>query len=364
MWRSGRQGTLSPMSRTEKDGLLPLRHGPGRPPKLLIVGGGAAGLETLIGLRHLVEERVEIELLTPERHFIYRPLAVGEPFGLGTARRYQLSAIAGEHGATLTAGALASVDTAASAVHTTDERRVGYDALMIALGAKVATALTGAITLRGPGYTSHFGALLRELEAGTVTSVVFAAPPGVTWQLPLYELALMTAGRLAESGVEGADLRFVTPEAEPLELFGPEASASIRELFDERGIALRTGSYPSAFTHGQLDVVPRGEAPIPAERVVSLPRLLGPRIAGLPRDSDGFIPVDLHGRVSGQDDVYAAGDATGFPVKQGGLATQQADAAVEALAARAGVDISPSRSDRCCVACSSPAGHRASCGRR
>lgn len=100
-------------------------------------------------------------------------------------------------------------------MHTTDGRRVGYDALMIALGAKVATALPGAITLRGPGYTTHFGALLRERETGAVKRVAFAVPPGVAWQLPLYELALMTANRLAELGVEGAELRSVTPEAEP-----------------------------------------------------------------------------------------------------------------------------------------------------
>ena len=37
--------------------------------------------------------------------------------------------------------------------------------------------------------------------------------------------------------------------------------------------------------------------------------------------------------MSGAPGVYAAGDATAFPVKQGGLATQQADAVAEAIAA-------------------------------
>jgi sulfide:quinone oxidoreductase len=39
--------------------------------------------------------------------------------------------------------------------------------------------------------------------------------------------------------------------------------------------------------------------------------------------------------------VYAAGDATDFEIKQGGIACQQADAAAEAIAARAGVAIDP-----------------------
>jgi sulfide:quinone oxidoreductase len=70
--------------------------------------------------------------------------------------------------------------------------------------------------------------------------------------------------------------------------------------------------------------------------VISLPRLLGPSIEGLPHDEGGFIPVDLHGRVDGIEDVYAAGDATTWPIKQGGLAAQQADAAADAIAARVG----------------------------
>ena len=55
----------------------------------------------------------------------------------------------------------------------------------------------------------------------------------------------------------------------------------------------------------------------------------------------GFIHTDAHGRVPGLDDVFAAGDATTFPVKQGGLAAQQADAVAEAIAAAAGAQIDP-----------------------
>ena len=51
--------------------------------------------------------------------------------------------------------------------------------------------------------------------------------------------------------------------------------------------------------------------------------------------------MDEHGRVSGIEDVYAAGDATTFPIKQGGLAAQQAVAAAEAIVARHGTDLDP-----------------------
>jgi sulfide:quinone oxidoreductase len=76
--------------------------------------------------------------------------------------------------------------------------------------------------------------------------------------------------------------------------------------------------------------------------VVALPQLAGPRLSGLPHDANGFIPIDHHCQVAGEIDVWAAGDATSFPVKQGGIAAQQADAAAEAIAARAGAPIRPS----------------------
>jgi sulfide:quinone oxidoreductase len=51
--------------------------------------------------------------------------------------------------------------------------------------------------------------------------------------------------------------------------------------------------------------------------------------------------TDRFGRVPGIDAVWAAGDATAFPIKQGGLAAQQADVVARAIAARAGADIEP-----------------------
>jgi sulfide:quinone oxidoreductase len=78
-----------------------------------------------------------------------------------------------------------------------------------------------------------------------------------------------------------------------------------------------------------------------ADAVIALPRLRGPHIEGLPSDAHGFIETDAHGRVLGVPDVFAAGDATSEPVKQGGLAAQQADAVAETIAAEAGAPIDP-----------------------
>src|SRR5215211_7774354 len=78
--------------------------------RVLIAGGGVAALEAALALRELAEERVSIELLAPEPHFWYRPLAVAEPFGNGNVNRIELSAVADACSARFTLGALASVD--------------------------------------------------------------------------------------------------------------------------------------------------------------------------------------------------------------------------------------------------------------
>jgi sulfide:quinone oxidoreductase len=51
-------------------------------------------------------------------------------------------------------------------------------------------------------------------------------------------------------------------------------------------------------------------------------------------------------RVEGLEDVYAAGDLTTFPIKQGGLAAQQADVVAQTIAASLGVPVKQVRAPR------------------
>ena len=56
------------------------------PLRVVIAGGGVAGLEAMLALRELAGDRVDIELLSPSDEFVYRPMLVAEPFGSGCAR--------------------------------------------------------------------------------------------------------------------------------------------------------------------------------------------------------------------------------------------------------------------------------------
>jgi sulfide:quinone oxidoreductase len=309
--------------------------------RVTIVGGGVAALEAMIALRHLAEERVRLELVVPRPEFAYRPLAVAEPFGLGVSRRYDLGTIAAEHGAALHLAGLAAVEPDRRRIVTWDGRSLDFEVLLLAVGARPVTSIPGSVTIAGPGYTSRFRTVLRELEERRIRRVAFAVPPATSWPLPLYDLALMTAARVTERGLRKVELSLVTPEEGPLDIFGARASRAVSDLLAERGVSLHTARHPAEFRDGELRFIPSGG--VAADRVVSLPRLLGPEVPGIARDAQGFIPVDLHGLVQGESDVYAAGDATTCPIKQGGVAAQQADVAAEAIAARAGAAVEPTK---------------------
>ncbi len=309
------------------------------PLHVLIAGAGVAALEAALALQALARDDVSVELAAPEAEFTYRPLAVTEPFRVGEVRRFPLQQLAESAGARLRTGSVAAVDPERKVVTLENGQELTYDILLLALGARPREAVTGALTFRGPQDGPALSALLDKTTAGEIRRIAFAVPTGATWPLPLYELALLTAEYMAAHGTRGVEILLVTPEDHPLSLFGPAASEAVSELLAIRGIQLKTSVAPVRFEAGALRIV--AERPIAVDAVVALPQLEGPRLPGVPHDERGFVPTDEYGRVLGLTDVYAAGDLTQFPLKQGGTATQQADAAASSIAADAGATVKP-----------------------
>jgi sulfide:quinone oxidoreductase len=317
----------------------PIRSFGGAPARVVIVGGGVGAIEAMLTLRELAKELISIDLIAPTREFVYRPLTVLEPFGGGEAPRFNLAEIALDQGARHHQDAAVAVDTERRSVRTANGSEVAYDALVAATGVRMVGAVEGAITFAGLSDREAFKSILLEAERGVGRRIVFAVPPGIAWTLPLYELALNTAAYLSTRVHAQMKVTLVTPEDAPLGLFGSRASDVVRDMLEERGIELRTGAYPAAFANGRLNLVPAGS--LEADHVVALPRLRGRAPAGLPSDDEGFVAVDEHCLVRGLEDVYAVGDMTDFPIKQGGITTEQADAAAEAIASRAGAPVAP-----------------------
>jgi sulfide:quinone oxidoreductase len=311
-------------------------------PRVLIAGGGVAGLETLLALRALAGDRVDVTLVTPELRFVNRSMAVDQPFRPQRMRGVRMQDVTAHHGARWHRGALDRVEHERRVAVTEDRAELPYDTLVLALGARPAREWHAAGVLSfhdgrdGPGYRS----LLHQLREGRLNKLAFVKPAGASWPLPLYDLALMTAADCAAHRRRDVELSLVTPEAEPLGMFGAPVSAAVAGLLDERGVSVHTSSVGVPGRPGWLEISP-GDRRLSVDRIVTEPHLVGPRLRGIPCGRDGFVHTDAHGRVVGLDGVYAAGDATAFPIKQGGHAAQQADAVAEAIAASVGVDLDP-----------------------
>lgn len=308
---------------------------------MLIAGGGVAGLEAAVALDQLAGDRVEVEICAPRREFLYRPFAVGEPYRAAHVYRYDLEDLASRCGARFRWTSISSIDPTRRLATTPDGDATAYDHLVVASGVKLIWSVPGATMFWGIADESDAEDVVSRLGTPEMRRLVFAMPDGQSWTLPLYELALLGAARQSVDGLGGepTQLTVVTPEERPLWVFGRQASEEVEALLEERGIEVFAGTHPVKFENGLLTVAPG--AGIEADAVISLPRMEGRRIGGVPHNEDGFVPVDEHCRVVGLERAYAAGDVTAFPIKQGGVASQQADAIAEAIAADAGANLDP-----------------------
>jgi sulfide:quinone oxidoreductase len=309
---------------------------PGRH-RVVIAGAGVAGLEALLALHELAPDRVELVLLAPSDRFVYRPLLVTEPFGGGGAPELGLSGIVEDTGASHVREALASVDPRARSVRTSGGTDLRYDALLVALGATPVEAVSGALTFGDEDGANGLGALLSRMGRRGTKRLAFVVPPAATWALAAYELALLTAGERAARRLAGVEISLVTHEAAPLELLGEPASALIGARLAEAGIDLRLASRAVRFVERRLEL--EGAAPLDVDAVVALPKLTVANLQGLAQTEDGFLRTDAQMHVADLEHVWAAGDVTSFPVKQGGLAAQQAGVAARTIAAKAGAHV-------------------------
>ncbi len=318
--------------------------------KVVIVGGGVAALEAALCLNDLAGDLVSTTIIAPNDDFVYVPMAVQEPFGRPLSGRYPLAQITKDAGAELCSDTFSWVDTEFLVAYTKGGEQLHYDALLLAPGANVYANLRDTITLDPHRLDEQLHGVLRDVEDGHVHRVGFVIPDGPVWPLPIYELALMTARRAYETSAQ-VEITIVTPESAPLAAFGKPVADYVERLLTESGITTIVSTHSAVHGPGliamqagkelHLDPMQRGRE-IHADRVIALPQLFGPHCAGVPTNSArGFISTDKQGRVPGINRVYAAGDATDFPIKFGGIAAQQADVAAQSIAALAGAKVEP-----------------------
>jgi sulfide:quinone oxidoreductase len=307
--------------------------------RVLIAGGGAAGLETMMALRTLAGERVDLTLIAPDDEFVYRPLSAEPPFTVARGRQVALSRAARDANAGFLATTVDAVDGEARIARLADGGAHPYDALVLAVGAEAMPAVDRAVTWDDRADSELLGGLMQDIEQGYSRSVAVLIPPGPGWPLRGYELALLLA---LNGKAMGAQLEtiLVTPEPPPLTLLGGPAVQAVSEELDRAGVTVVSAEHAQVDAGRPPAVVlhPSGDRH-EVERVLALPVLRGRRIPGIPADGDGFVETDEHCRVRDLAAVWAVGDCTALPLKSGGFAVDQADVAAEDIAALAGASV-------------------------
>jgi sulfide:quinone oxidoreductase len=309
--------------------------------KVLIAGAGVAGLEAAFALRELAGDRVALSILAPADEFVYRPMSVAEPFTSGWAQHFPLAPLADAAGATLVRDALVQVDVTNQQVRTAGGAELSYDALLVCLGASVRKRYDHATTVDDVDMDDLLHGLVQDIEGGYVHRLAFVVPTPMPWPLPVYELALMASERAWDMQTDLA-ITVLTPETAPLAIFGPNVSLELGRLLAERKIDVVTSAQCDIPEAKTIRIHP-GDRSLEVDRIVALPELDGPAIIGLPSDGAGFIPVDEYAGVTDVRRVWAAGDATDYPIKHGGVSAQMADTAALSIAALAGVSVEARR---------------------
>lgn len=296
--------------------------------KILIVGGGVAALEACLGLRWDASIEAEVTIVSEDDSFVFRPLAVLEPFGHGVAPRFSIEEIVDGATSEIIHGEISHFDLKHNRAEIKGGRTLDFDAAIIATGGERHSQLSNAVVIGEPGAMEQLSLVVAQLDAGLVPRIVFAMPQGACWGLPTYELAMFTAAR-AQHEMRNVDVQLLTPDKKPLIEFGKEASSYVVKLLGDAGVKLVRGCTATAYSDGILST-DLGES-IETKYVVAAPEIRGALIEGLPHNDKGFLPVDEYGLVHGTSCIYAAGDITDFHIKQGGIASQQADVVVGAI---------------------------------
>lgn len=318
---------------------MPTESSSSRKLRVIVAGGGVAALETVLALHALAPELTDVSVIAPNPDFHYRPMTVREPFAQRPAQRHPLAPIISDAGASLLCDELGWVDPEHRIAHTKGKQQLEYDALVLALGAKATPRYRHAVTIDAAHMDETMHGIVQDVETGYIKRLAFVAPGRMAWPLPLYELALMTAGRAYEMNMDVA-ITLITPEDSPLAIFGQTASCAVAELLERSNIQTINSAYAEVRQEGEVAINP-GDRRLHVDRVVALPELYGPCLRGIPLSEHGFLRVDPYGRVLDAECVYAAGDCTEFPVKHGGVGAQQANVVAQSIAAEAGAPVTP-----------------------
>jgi sulfide:quinone oxidoreductase len=312
--------------------------------RVVVLGGGFAGLETAFLLKHRLRDDVDIHIVSDQPNFVFRPNTIYIPFGSDPdhlmiplrepALRQHLDLIEAE---------VEGVDPTARRVHLRRQPPLAYDDLVIATGAAVRPAEipgleTNAQSIWTPAdmlrLRREFDRIAESAEQGKATRLLFLVPPNNQCAGPIYQLLFMLDSRLRRHHLrDRVHLMLATAERSYLQSFGPRLHEVLSAELSDRKIQAHREWTVQEVVPGRVTFT-NGDA-LEYDSLVAFPPQVASVFYGdLPVDERGFLRTEYETRqVDGTPGIYAPGDAGDFPVKMAFLAFLQADATAEAIVA-------------------------------
>lgn len=254
-------------------------------------------------------------------------------------------------GVELLTGEVDRIDTAAQAVHCRGHAAIDYDALVVALGARLDTAaipgLDAALAagVAGQFYSPDGAAELHRqvaaLDSGRVV-VLISTPPFKCPPAP-YEAAFLIADQLGEKFSSGAvQVDVITAEPRPIPVVGPQVGKAVVGMLSGAGIGYKsekatTAIDPDARTIAFADGTTESFdllAVVPPHRSA-----IAGLLSGLVNPG-GWLNVDPTTLTTGAPGVWAVGDntaltlANAMPLPKAGIFAEGAAPAVADQIAR------------------------------
>jgi sulfide:quinone oxidoreductase len=314
-------------------------------PRVVVLGGGFAGLETAFMLRKGLGPAVDITVVSDRPSFLFKPNTIYIPFGADEeSLLIRLRRPLHRRQINFVQARVRGLDPDARRVELDDGSALNYDYAVVGTGAdmrpdEIPGLADNASTIWTPAQMAHLGGRLQEIREhalrGQELDVLFLVPPGNKCAGPLYEVAFMLETWLRREGVrDRVHITWSTVEPSFIHAFGPRLHDVVTDEFAERGITGHTGEVATTVKVDEVHYAD-GTTRRFDELIAFPPYVAAVGYPNLPSDDRGFLACDLESRqVTGWPDIYAPGDAGDFPVKQAFLAFLQADAAADHLASR------------------------------
>lgn len=290
---------------------------------IIVLGGGVGGLVTASELRKRLGREHRVVLIDRSDKHVFWPSLLWLQVGLRNPQDLVRDlARLNRKGIEVVNGQVEAIDPERRSVQM-DGAELTADYLVVSLGAELAPELTPGLEQAGYNLYSLAGATaIRDARVGLTQGALAVVVAKLPFKCPAapYEAAMLLDHDLRKRKVrDQVSVSVYTPEPGPMGVAGPEVSAGVRQLLEEREIAYHPQHELSAVdaTDKRLRFANGAEAQF--DFLVYIPPHVAPpavRDAGLVGDS-GWVNVDRHTMETSFAGVYAIGDVTGIPLSMG-----------------------------------------------